>query len=423
MNRAVRVFGIGNAGLNVIETLMGQVLPPAAFVGINSDPSSLSRSSVPEKIQIESRQLPGLGFGGDPERGRAAAEEQVPRLKSLCEGQGLVILVTGLGGAAGTGITPVVARVAKETGALVICFGILPFECEGSLRIEFASAGLERLRESADLVICLSNQKTASMMSESLSLVETFKSSNRILGDSICGVLKALQMDCVMGLPFLELCKLDSQRSADCVYALVESQGPERSSEVLEKLVAHPMLDGAEGLRQSEALAVCVMGGTSLSMAEVNRIMDGINRTCDGVPAIMGACVTPDAGETLSLAVLACRSHRETPDVDPVDVRAAAQPGSRSEPLAGHLLKEESQPRPQSRFVPPAPDLPPEKMRQIVTRQVSTSKARRGSQKMRQGQLPLEIVSKGRFDKSEPTIVKGEDLDVPTYIRRGVSLN
>lgn len=416
--KTIRIFAVGNAGLNVVEPLVNAVLQPSAFIAVNADSVSLASSSAPEKILIENPQMRGLGIGGDPERGRAAAEEQFPRFKSFAEGASLVVIVAGLGGASGTGISPVVARAARESGALVLAFAILPFDCEGSLRQEFAEAGLRQLRKNADLVVCLSNQKTVTLLGENISVAETFKASNQVLAHALRGVFQAMDQDCAMGLPFLELCRLISQRSADCLYALVETSGPDRAQVAVEKLVVHPMLDGQAGLAQAEALAVCVMGGPSLSMGEVNKTMEEINRRCAGIPVIMGACVSPSMQDCLSLAVLVARSQRETMQSDPAD-----NPKALSEGLVGQLLEHQESPRPGSRFVPPAPDLPPEKMRQITTRQLPGARSRKSSVKLRQGQLPLEIVSKGRFDKSEPTIHKGEDLDVPTYIRRGISLN
>jgi cell division protein FtsZ len=194
--------------------------------------------------------------------------------------------------------------------------------------------------------------------------------------------------------------------------------GPTRSREVMDRLLAHPMLDGGQMLGESDAVLVGLIGGPDLTMAEVNRVMEQVNRHCERAQVIMGAAIDGAFNERLAVTLIAARKgagHEET------DEEGGARGG---EQLAAQLLPRSTATRPGSRFVPPPPTLPPDQLEQLLARQ-SRGGSHRGKNlpKMRQGQLPLEIVSRGRFDKSEPTIHKGEDLDVPTYIRRGVALN
>jgi cell division protein FtsZ len=154
-------------------------------------------------------------------------------------------------------------------------------------------------------------------------------------------------------------------------------------------------------------------------MAEVHRVMEHINGKCERAQVVMGAAIDEAFRERLAITLIAVR--RGTARLDQEETTEPEQIQARSaDTLSDHLLNQENGARPHSRFVPPAPSLPPEKMEQLAARQTRT---RKNSSKLRQGTLPLEIISKGRFDKSEPTIHKGEDLDVPTYIRRGVALN
>jgi cell division protein FtsZ len=189
------------------------------------------------------------------------------------------------------------------------------------------------------------------------------------------------------------------------------------------------MLNGPASLAQAQSLAVCVLGGASLKMIEVNGVMDQIHAQCQGVPLMMGAATHPQAGEALVIALLI--AHPE--EAEEVSTHAAAAPEKAARPLPasrtstsdlGVQLLDQSgmTDRPHSRFVPPPPEMSLEKMEQLRARHAATS-GRKRSPRLRQTQLPLEIVSKGRFDQTAPTIHKGEDLDVPTYIRRGISLN
>ena len=421
----IKAFGIGTAGLNLLDHLAREGVAPDALVAVHSDPAALTACPVAEKVQIEAKLLRRLGADADPDRSRVGAEEPAPRLKTLCAGADVVLLVAGFGGVAGTCLSPILAAAARESGAFVVCFVILPFDCEGSLRGEVARAGLKRLIEVADLVICLPNQKALALIDETTSLLDTFKGSNRLLGSCIHGLWRALASQSVIGLPFLDLCALIRQHSTACVFALAEASGPTRAAQAVERVLAHPLLDGPATLRQAAAMAVCILGGPSLAMAEVNRIMDQLHRQYNAAPILMGAAIVPDMGDALLVGLLLAQPEADA-DAPAADEGLGAEPSARGqgEDLSAQLLDGVETTRRHSRFVPPPPTLPPDKMAQLMKNHArSAGRVRKTSAKLRQGHLPLEIVSKGRFDKSEPTIHKGEDLDVPTYIRRGIALN
>lgn len=409
---SAKFFGIGNAGASVLQQLKSGGLEPSMFVAVNTE--SLDSCCAAEKLRLETIPLRGLGSGGDPERGRTMAEEHGEKLKELCQGANVVFIVAGLGGGAGTGISPVIARVAREAGALVLAFVTLPFECEGSRRQRLAQQGLQELRENADGVICLPNQKVSSVLEQDVSVLEAFRAAGGLLAEGILGIWRLLTHKGLIEIHPAELCNLLRDGHTESVFATAEATGPTRSREVLDKLLAHPLLDRGEILSESSAVLVSILGGPDLTMTEVNRIMEDINAKCAQAQVLMGAALDADYSERLAVTLVAGR---------PTEPEHPAARGE-AEDLPAQLLPRISPTRPHSRFVPPAPSLGPDKVQQMLDRQGSPgSRPRRSRPKLRQSQLPLEIVSKGRFDKSEPTIHKGEDLDVPTYIRRGVALN
>ena len=416
-NVAVRVFGVGGAGINVMELLLQEGLPGTVFVAVNTDAESLAACSASEKVHLETQLLRGLGTGGDPDRGRTLAEEQLPKLKSLCEGADVVFILAGLGGGAGTGVSPVLARAAKEAGALALGFVTTPFECEGGRRQRLAQHGLAELKSAADGVISLPNQQVFKMIDENTSVVETFKITNDYLAAGVRGVWRLLRHKGLIEIHFADLAALLRDRHGESAFAVAEAVGPTRSREVMDKLLGHPMLDGGQVLGESEAVLVSLMGGADLTMAEVNRVMEQVNRQCEHAQVMMGAAIDEAFNERLAVTLIAARPGGEA------EAAGEGRAAGKSEEFAAQLLPR-STGRPGSRFVPPAPVLSPEQVQQLLAGQGrGGARARKSASRMRQGQLPLEIVSKGRFDKSEPTIYKGEDLDVPTYIRRGVPLN
>ena len=171
------------------------------------------------------------------------------------------------------------------------------------------------------------------------------------------------------------------------------------------------------------SVLVSLIGGADVTMTEVNRVMEHINSKCAKAQVVMGAAVDSAFQERLIVTVVATRQSESLLAKAGLNETAHTEAVEETEELDTQLLRSTTR-RPHSRFVPPPPALSPEKIEQLMNRPpLGSARPRKSSTKMRQGQLPLEIVSKGRFDKSEPTIHKGEDLDVPTYIRRGVALN
>lgn len=411
--RSVKIIGVGGAGVSLLDTLPGDEFAGAGFVAVNTDTPSLDASAAAVKIHLETKLMRGLGTGGDPERGRAIAEEQFATLKTACEGADVVLIVAGLGGGAGSGISPVLARAAKETGALVLAFVTLPFVCEGNRRQQQAQQSLEQLKAVADGVICLPSQKTFNLIDENTSVLETFRITGGLLVEGVRGVWQLLTRPGLIQIHFDDLCALVRNRHSESVFACVEAAGAGRSREVVEKLLAHPLLDEGRALAESDAVLVSLMGGKDLTMAEVSRVMEQIGRHCDHAQIIMGAAVDEEMKNHLSVTVIAAKQNSTAPAGSP-DAAPSGEPAEQLMPRGAA--------RPSSRCVPQTSTFTLQQRGETLSKNAG-GRARKSGLRMRQEQLPLAIVSKGRFDKSEPTIHKGEDLDIPTYLRRGVLLN
>jgi len=329
----------------------------------------------------------------------------------------VVFVIAGLGGSSGLGNAPMVAQVAKEAGSLVLAFVTTPFDCEGGYRRAQAVQGLGEIKAAADGVICLPNQKAFKLIDENTSVLETFRIVGELLADAVRGVWRLLSHPGLIQIHFSDLCALVRDRHTESFFAVAEAMGPTRSREVVDSLLAHPMLESGQILGESEAILVSLLGGPDLTMAEVNRVVEQIQSHCQQAQIIMGAAIDESFRERLSVTLIAAKKGARS---QPANLRQQA----RTEELDTQLLTRSETVKPNSRFVPPAPSLPAEQVQQLEVRQrLAAARQRKPISKLQQSQLPLEIVSKGRFDKSEPTIHKGEDLDVPTYIRRGVALN
>jgi cell division protein FtsZ len=416
-SRTIKIIGVGGAGVSLLDTLDGREFAGASLLAVNTDGASLAASTATVKIHLETKLLRGLGTGGDPERGRAIAEEQFSTLKTACGGADVVLIVSGLGGGAGSGISPVLARAAKETGALVLAFVTLPFACEGNRRQQQARQSLEQLKAAADGVICLPNQKAFKLIDENTSVLDTFRITGGLLAEGLRGVWQLLTRPGLIQIHFDDLCGLVRNRHSESSFAFVEATGAGRSREVVEKLLAHPLLDEGRALAESDVVLVSLMGGSDLTMAEVNRVMEQVGRHCEHAQVIMGAAVDADLKNRLSVTLIAAKNDVAAP----AESTDAAPSTAGASETAGPAASRGGSSRPGGRCAPSAPAFNPDPRGQTTAR--SGSRPRKEGAKMRQEQLPLAIISKGRFDKSEPTVHKGEDLDIPTFVRRGVALN
>jgi cell division protein FtsZ len=410
--RTIKIIGVGGAGVSLLDTLNGDEFSGAHFVAVNTDAPSLAASSATVKIHLETKLLRGLGTGGDPERGRAIAEEQFATLKTACEGADVILIIAGLGGGAGSGISPVLARAAKETGALVLAFVTLPFLCEGNRRQQQAQQSLEQLKSVADGVICLPSQKAFKLIDENTSVLDTFRITGGLLVEGVRGVWQLLTRPGLIQIHFNDLCALVRDRHSESAFAFVEASGAGRSREIVEKLLAHPLLDEGRTLAESDAVLVNLMGGKDLTMAEVNRVMEKIGHHCERAQIIMGAAVDAAMKNKLSVTVIAAKQNSN------LELLAGAASGDSPEQMTSRSATL----RPASRCVS-QPQTTALEQREQLLKQHAAGRGRKAASKMRQTQLSLAIISKGRFDKSEPTIHRGEDLDIPTYYRRGVVLN
>jgi len=211
------------------------------------------------------------------------------------------------------------------------------------------------------------------------------------------------------------LCALVRNRHSESSFAFVEASGAGRSREIVEKLLAHPLLDEGRALTDADAVLVSLMGGTDLTMAEVNRVMEQIGRHCEHAQIIMGAAVDAELKNRLSVTVIAAK-HNAVAESSAASTTAAV-PGEQGGPMTPRGATARSA----ARCNTSAPAFNLEQREQLVAK--NSGRPRKAAARMLQEQLPLAIISKGRFDKSEPTVHKGEDLDIPTFVRRGVALN
>jgi cell division protein FtsZ len=422
----VKLIAVGDGARSVVEALPNRENSGLLFAAVNTDANALRKARFPEKLCLATERTRGLGIGGDPELARLAAEEEFNKLQKLCDGSDLVIIVAGLGGGTGSGASPVIARAAKEAGAKVLAVGTLPFGCEGTRRRNQAHAGLQRLKTCADGVVCLSNERLLRLAPAEASIPEVYRLANDLAGNMIYCLSQILTHPGPIKLSFADLCAVLRGRFVESSFVTVEAAGENVAKQALEMLLASPVLEAGQLLARADGILVSVLGGSDLTMAQVDWLMTEIQGRSEHAQMVLGTALQDGVQKRLTVSMFVCR--REL--LEPAAGESPEEGLEQEEVGASRLLPEKgrsSHPstpiRSTSRFIPPAPALTAERRQQILAKKGLPLRPGKQTRLARQGQLPLEIVSRGRFEKSEPTIHDGEDLDIPTYIRRGVPLN
>jgi cell division protein FtsZ len=417
----LKVIGVGGAGGAAVELMARSEMTGLQFAWVHTNGRVLQQRPVEQKLLLGFERTHGLGTGGDPEFARIIAQQETEQLKSLCLDADLVFIVAGMGGGTGTGVSPIIASAAKEAGALVLCLVTLPFEFEGPRRLRQAQLGLQQLRNASDAVICLPNSKVCKTIDENTTILDAFRLSDSLLAQAVRGIWQMITCSGLIKVDFAYLYSVIRGRHAESSFSNSEARGENRSREVVERLLSSPLLDQGKALSEADAVLVSLLGGPDMTISDVNKVMEQINRRIENGHVVMGAAIDENFTGRIALTVIASR-HGKPHSTAPQESVSETNRISKADPSAEldtSFFESAPQPRPASRFVPPPPASTPEKTQQLL----QSSGRRKTASKWKQELLALEIVSRGRFEKSQPTVHRGADLDVPTYIRRGIPLN
>jgi len=390
-----------------VAHLAREPLAGVSFAVVNTDAAALGASPVEQRLLIGTKTCRGLGAGGDLERGRAAAEEEAAAVRALTQDADLVFVVAGLGGGTGSGASPVVARIARECNALVLGVVMMPFQFEGVRRQQQGNFALQELKSVADAVICMPNQKLLKLIDERMPLPDALNNINAFVGDAVRSIWTLVTRRGIVHVDFASLCAVTQGRHAESCLAFGRATGENRVAEAVEMLLAHPLIDEGELLTDSTTALVSIVASPGLAMGEMHAIMERISSVAHSAHIVMGAVIEESPQDQLTITLIAGRGESEAARSSRLGI---------APPL---IDSEDDGPVP----IVTSRNGKPEPVAVEKPEPVATVRPRRPGQRLRQTQLPLEIISRGRFEKSEPTIHHGQDLDVPTYIRRGISLN
>jgi cell division protein FtsZ len=283
----VKVIGIGGGGNNAVARMAKDFYRGVDFVAINTDHQDLDHCEVKTRLYIGKNLTKGLGTGMNPDIGRQAAEENRAEISEAIKGSDLVFLAAGLGGGTGTGATPVIAEVAKQSGALTIAVVTKPFAFEGSQRERVAQEGLMKLKDKVDAIIVVPNDRIFTVISKETPIIKAFEAIDEILRNALKGLVEIIAMPGIVNVDFADV-KAIVQDAGVAIVGVGEASGPDRAVKAVNLALHSPLLETSpEG---AKAVLLGITGGRDLRMTEVNDAAKVVAQTADpGARIIFGA--------------------------------------------------------------------------------------------------------------------------------------
>jgi cell division protein FtsZ len=272
-NPQLRVVGVGGAGVNAVNRMIEAEVAGVEFVAVNTDAQSLQQSDADKTVQIGADLTKGLGSGSDPERGRNAAMEDYDRIKSELKGSDMVFITAGQGGGTGTGGAPVVARIARELGALTVGIVTKPFGFEGSRRAQAAEQGIEALADEVDTLIVVPNNKLLSVLDKQTSMVEAFRVADDVLRQGVQGISDLITLPGLINLDFADVRTIMSD-AGPALLGIGMGQGEKRAIDAAAQAVSSPLLETT--LEGAKSILLSITGGSDLSLWEVNEAAQAV---------------------------------------------------------------------------------------------------------------------------------------------------
>jgi cell division protein FtsZ len=286
----IRVVGVGGAGLNAVNRMIDAGISQVEFVAINTDIQQLQMSDAPVKIHIGRELTSGLGSGADPELGRLAAEEAYDQIKRALRGSDMVFVTAGEGGGTGSGAAPVVARIARELGALTVGIVTMPFRFEGTRRRRAADDGVDTLRSSCDTVIVIPNERLLEVLDRSTSMLDAFRIADDVLRQGVQGICDLITMPGLINLDFADVRTVMKDAGSALMGIGFSSSEEDRAREAAERALRSPLID--EQIAGAKGILLSIAGGDDLSLYEVNEAAEVVRQaSTDDTNIIFGATV------------------------------------------------------------------------------------------------------------------------------------
>jgi len=444
----MKVVGIGGAGSNALDRIVLDGLDKADLIAINTDVQSLASSVATSKVQLGRSITRGLGAGGDPELGYNAAVESASEIQQALTNARMIFLCAGLGGGTGSGAAPMIAQLARESGSLVVAFATMPFSFEGRRRTIQAQEALERLHSTTDAVICFENDRMGDIVAPKAGIHQAFAVADVTISQSVRSIVNLIQRPGLIRIGFDDLLAALRTTNGRCLFGFGESDSDNRAHDALTQALKNPLMDRGRMLENSAHVLVQVTGGPGMTLSEVEILMQELGRhISDHTQILFGTAVDSRMGNRLSVTLISSLAAEGTViqttkkilshSIPQAQMPLISNPGEPAAAVTVTHQPNEADAAPISPEVIPLPAQNPAidtlnkmPMEQIAPVRGPASKKKPSAAKegnppvervqAKQEVLQFEPITRGRFEKSEPTIVEGQDLDVPTFLRKNI---
>lgn len=300
----ISIFGIGGAGGNALNNMIRSNLEGVEFIAANTDSQSLANSLAANRIQLGVNTTKGLGAGSFPDRGRAAAEENIDEIVKLLEGNNMVFITAGMGGGTGTGAAPVIARLARERDILTVGVVTKPFQFEGKYRMEAAELGIEELKKCVDTLIIIPNQNLFRIANEQTTFESAFKMADNVLHAGVRGITDLITMPGLVNLDFADI-RTIMTKMGKALMGTGEASGENRAVIACEEAISNPLLDDIS-IRGAKGVLVNMTGGPDMTLFEADLAVNTIKKEVDpSANIIFGSAFNEDMKGKIRISVVA----------------------------------------------------------------------------------------------------------------------
>jgi len=299
----IKVIGIGGGGSNAINRMIEAGLKGVEFIAVNTDAQALYLSKAEKKIQVGEKLTKGLGAGADPEVGMKAAEENVDDIKKALQGADMVFVTAGMGGGTGTGGAPIVARVAKELGALTVGVVTKPFTFEGRKRNVQGEQGVQLLRDEVDSLITIPNDRLLQVVDKHTAFNDAFRIADDILRQGVQGISDLIAVPGVINCDFADV-QTVMQNTGSALMGIGKSTGENRAAEAARLAISSPLLETS--IEGAKGVLFNISGGSDLTLFEINEAAEIIHQAADvEANIIFGANINEDLNDEVRVTVIA----------------------------------------------------------------------------------------------------------------------
>lgn len=345
-NAVIKVIGVGGAGGNAVNRMIDDGVQGVSFIAANTDVQALNSNKAENKIQLGPKLTRGLGAGSHPEVGQKAAEESEQTIEDALKGADMIFITAGMGGGTGTGAAPVVAKIARETGALTVGVVTRPFSFEGPKRSKNAAEGITQLKQYVDTLVIIANNRLLEMVDKKTPMMDAFKEADNVLKQGVQGISDLITSTDYVNLDFADV-KTVMENQGAALMGIGRASGENRTVEATKLAISSPLLEvSIDGAKQ---VLLNITGGPDLTLFEAQDASEIVSKAAgDDVNIIFGTSINPNLGDEVVVTVIATGIDSKAEEAASKQLpgrshQIKAQPKKEAEPIANNTVQPEKQ--------------------------------------------------------------------------------